>query len=381
MTVKYGKFEIPEEIKVEELGKNSARFIAEPLERGFGHTVGNAMRRILLTSIESPAIVAVLIEGVTHEYQAIEGVLEDVTNIVLNLKGASLRRLPLDNKKSPREQQIISTILNITKEDIEKSGGQYAVTLGGIATSSNFEIMNPELVIFTVSKPFNRRIDIRVAFGRGYVTSEQLNIADKRVDEILIDASYSPVILVNYKVENTRVGRDTDFDKLILDVKTDGRITPQESISFAYQIALLYFTVFENLKEHSLVCEEEVEEEDVDRDQILRKLALRIDEIELSVRSTNCLKGANIETIAELVSIPERRMLEFRNFGKKSLTEIRSKLLEMSLNLGMDLSKYGISQDNVKEKVKEYQNMFASEEKLDAEEISDEDSEVEDHEA
>jgi DNA-directed RNA polymerase subunit alpha len=199
------------------------------------------------------------------------------------------------------------------------------------------------------------QIDLRVSLGKGYVPSERHIIRDKTTDEILVDAAFSPVRLVNYFVENTRVGQDTDFDRLILEITTDGRLTPVEALSFAAQISTKHFEIFNKIKTYTLNFDEADGEGDSDADEMMEKLALRIDEIELSVRSTNCLSGANIETIAELVSIPERKMLEFRNFGKKSLNEIKAKLVEMNLHLGMDLTRYGITQDNVKDKVRHYQ--------------------------
>ncbi len=278
-----------------------------------------------------------------------------MTNIILNLKGALLRKLPTDEAPNARGYRILTTILEITQEDLDKGKGQYEVTLGDIVERGNFEVVNPELKVFTVTKPMKKQIDLRVAFGRGYVPSERHIVFDKTSDEILIDAAFSPVRLVNYHVENTRVGQDTDFDRLIIEVTTDGRVTPIEALSFASQIINKHFEVFNTLNAQSLSFDEEEGVSSSDQDEIMEKLALRIDEIELSVRSTNCLSGANIETIAELVSIPERRMLEFRNFGKKSLNEIKAKLTEMGLGLGMDLTRYGITADNAKEKVRKFQ--------------------------
>lgn len=354
MAVKYGKFEIPKEIVLDEESATTifARYIAEPLEKGFGYTIGNAMRRMMLSSLEAPAIISVRIEGVPHEYMAVEGIVEDMTNIVLNLKGALLRKLPSIDESGSRDQRMITTVLDITQEDLDQNKGQYTVKLGDIVKDGIFEVVNPELPLFSVTKPMKRQVDLRVAFGRGYVPSERHVVRGKTADEILIDAIYSPVRLVNYFVENTRVGQDTDYDRLILEVTTDGRITPSEALSFATQIALKQFTVFNKVKALQLVFDESLRDFDADQDEMLDKLALRIDEIELSVRSTNCLSGANIETIAELVSIPERKMLEFRNFGKKSLNEIKAKLHDMGLSLGMDVTKYGIDPDNVKEEVK-----------------------------
>jgi DNA-directed RNA polymerase subunit alpha len=313
----------------------------------------------MLTSLEAPAIISVKIEGVSHEYMAVEGIIEDVTYIVLNLKGALLRKLPSDEESGPREPKTVSKVLDITPEMIEKGNGQYIVTLKDLMAHSSFELVNPELKIFTVTKPMTRRVDLKVAIGRGYVPSERHMIADKVSDEIIIDSAFSPVRHVNYYVENTRVGQDTDYDRLILEVTTDGRVTPEEGLTFATQIGVLHFQIFDQLKMHSLTFDKGESEVNTDRDALLQKLSLKINEIELSVRSTNCLSGANIDTIAELVIMPEIEMLKFRNFGKKSLNEIKSKLEEMGLHLGMDLARIGITRDNVKEVIQDYLNQKA----------------------
>ncbi|MBI5274017.1 MAG: DNA-directed RNA polymerase subunit alpha [Chlamydiales bacterium] len=359
MAVMYGKFELPTKIKVDESEDASntfAKFIAEPLERGFGHTLGNALRRIMLASLEAPAIVSVKIEGVPHEYMAVEGVIEDVTHIVLNLKNALLRRLPMDNQANSRATKKLSATIDITQDIIDQNGGQYALRLKDIINDSLFEAVNGDLVVFTITKPMKKRIDLKVAIGRGYVPSERHLFEDKVVDEIIIDSRFSPVIIVNYYVENTRVGRDTDYDRLVLEVTTDGRITPKEALTFSTQIGIMHFQVFDELKFQSIVFEKDEPEQASDQDSILNKLCLRINEIELSVRSTNCLSQADIETIAELVVMPESEMLKFRNFGKKSLNEIKAKLEEMGLHLGMDLARFGITQENVKEKIQELMN-------------------------
>ncbi len=356
MAVKYGKFELPTKIKIDESSRSGtfARFIAEPFERGFGHTVGNALRRIILSSLEAPSIMSVRIEGVPHEYMAIDGIIEDMTHIVLNLKNALLRKLPTDEENISRESKVVSKMLDITADMLDKNGGQYVVTLKDLIGLSDFDIVNPDLAIFTVTKPMTRKVDIKVAMGRGYVSSERHSMMEKGVDEIIIDSAFSPVRLVNYFVENTRVGQDTDFDRLIIEVATDGRITPEEALSFATQIGILHLQVFDQLKFHNLTFDQGEVELNTDRDALMAKLALKINEIELSVRSTNCLAGANIDTIAELVVMPESEMLKFRNFGKKSLNEIKSKLEEMGLSLGMDLSKFGITRDNVKQIIQDY---------------------------
>lgn len=364
MAVKYGKFELPAKIRIDETTKTHefTRFIAEPFERGFGHTVGNALRRIMLSSLESPAIISVKIEGVPHEYMAIDGIVEDMTHIVLNLKCALLRKLPTDDEQGSRDHKVVTKHLDIGPEQLEKNGGQVIVKLKDLIGGSDFDIANPDLPIFTVTKPMMRRVDIKVAMGRGYVSSERHIIPNKSADEIVIDSAFSPVRLVNYFVENTRVGQDTDYDRLILEVTTDGRITAEEALSFATQIGILHFEVFEDLKFQPISFDEGMVELNTDRDALMAKLALKINEIELSVRSTNCLSGANIETIAELVIMPEPEMLKFRNFGKKSLNEIKSKLEEMGLYLGMDLAKFGITRDNVKTIIQQYLNEKAGNE-------------------
>ena len=357
MAIKYGKFEMPEKIKLDEASQLSTftRFILEPFERGFGHTVGNSLRRIMLASLEAPAILSVKIEGVPHEYMAVEGVIEDMTHIILNLKGALLRKLNVGEEANPRDLKVVNTTLDVSDETIEKAGGSYKVTLKDLFVDSGFEIVNPDHMVFTVTKPLHKRIDIKVGSGRGYVPSERHASFDIEVDEIVIDSSFSPVRLVNYYIENTRVGQDTDFDRLILEVTTDGRITPVEALTFAAQIGIMHFQVFDSIKTHAVLFDKGEMQTNRDRDEVLSKLVLKINEIELSVRSTNCLANANIDTIGELVVMAESEMLRFRNFGKKSLTEIKQKLDELALSLGMDLSKYGINRDNIKEIIDNYQ--------------------------
>jgi DNA-directed RNA polymerase subunit alpha len=310
----------------------------------------------MLTALEAPAIVSVRIEGVPHEYMAVDGVIEDMTHIILNLKGALLRKLAMDDESFSRDYKTVSKILDVTPDLLEKGGGQYIVTLKDLFADSDFDLINPNAKIFTVTKPFTKKVDMKVAIGRGYVPSERHPQDGKVVDEIIIDSAFSPVRLVNYFVENTRVGQDTDFDRLVIEVQTDGRVKPEEALTFATQIGVLHFQIFDQLKLHAISFDIGESETNTDRDVMMSKLALKINEIELSVRSTNCLAGANIETIAELVVMPEVEMLKFRNFGKKSLNEIKAKLDEMGLYLGMDLSKFGVNRDNVKEVIQEYLN-------------------------
>ncbi|MCC5832094.1 MAG: DNA-directed RNA polymerase subunit alpha [Chlamydiales bacterium] len=355
MSILYNKFEMPEMIKIEDVSATNTygRFIAEPFERGFGHTIGNSLRRMLLTAIEAPAIISFFMEDVPHEYMAVEGIIEDVTNIILNLKGALLRCLPLDTMINAREQKVLVKMLEISQDDLG-SAGQKVITLGDLVTSGDFEVVNPDLPIFTVTAPMTRRIELKVAIGRGYVPSERHEITNRVAGEIVMDSTFSPVRLVNYFVEDTRVGQDTDFDRLILEVRTDGRVRPQEAVAFASKILVKHLVNFETIDEREVTFEEAKPTSDTDFDDIMSKLVLGINEIELSVRSTNCLNGANIETIGELVVMPEPKLLQFRNFGKKSLNEIKAKLTEMGLGLGMDLTRFGITQDNVKDKINQY---------------------------
>lgn len=357
MSVKYGKFEMPERIKVDDATQTAtfARFIVEPFERGFGHTVGNALRRIMLASLEAPAILSIRIEGVPHEYMAIPGIIQDMTHIVLNLKGALLRRPNVESHAHPRDIHAVQKMLEVTEDMIERGGGEYVVTVKDLFHGSDYEVVNPMHPLFTVTKPMTKRIDLKVGTGRGYVPSER-HAFDKGVDEIVIDSSFSPVRLVNYYVENTRVGQDTDFDRLILEVKTDGRVTPQEALAYAAWIGIHHFQVFQAITAHGIHFGKGEATSNRDRDEILQKLAKSIKEIELSVRSTNCLENANIETIGELVVLPESEMLRYRNFGKKSLSEIKQKLQELGLSLEMDLAKYGITRDNIKQMIQTYTN-------------------------
>ncbi|SFZ99282.1 DNA-directed RNA polymerase subunit alpha [Chlamydia abortus] len=362
----YDKFELPESVKmmaVEGSGGSvdkQASFIAEPLERGMGHTLGNALRRALLIGLEAPAIISFSMTGVLHEYMAINGIIEDVTNIILNLKGALLKKYPFQDSENGRCTQLLKSKVSIDASDLAACGGQKAVTLADLLQEGGFESVNPDYVIFTVTQPMQLDITLRVAFGRGYTTSERIVFEDKGVNEIVLDAAFSPVVLVNYFVEDTRVGQDTDFDRLILHVETDGRVSPKEALAFSTQILTKHFSIFEKMDEKKIVFEEAISLEKENKDDILHKLVLGINEIELSVRSTNCLSNANIETIGELVIMPEPRLLQFRNFGKKSLCEIKNKLKEMKLELGMDLSQFGVGLDNVKEKMKWYADKIRS---------------------
>lgn len=364
MPVKFGPQERPRSVVIDKSTATStyAKFIVEPFERVFGHSVGNALRRVLLTFLETPGILSFRLEGVPHEFMAVDGIVEDVTSIALAIKGGLLRRLPSDETSSSREVRFVTSIIDVTQEQLDQHKGKYPVTFGAVMQGSPFEVVNPDMVLFTVTKPMKRQMDFRVGYGRGYIPAERHRIQNKMEGEIILDTIFSPVILANYAVENTRVGQDTDYDRLVLEITTDGRLSPTEALSFAAQILMRNLEVFMQIQEHELLFEQPSSETN-DDDLLLDKLALHINEIELSVRSTNCLAGAEIETIGELVCLTEKRLLEYRNFGKKSLNEIKAKLIDMGLGLGMDLSRFGITNENVKERMKEIEEERKSKKK------------------
>lgn len=352
MLTKYQSFVSPEHLTVEEETPTFIRMVAEPFERGYGHTIGNGLRRILLTSIEAPAIVSFMMKDVFHEFMAVEGIAEDVTHILLNLKGVLLSRASKEQESSKTVYQYHRQVV-VTPEMLEQGRGSYKVCAKDLFELGEFDLMNPDHLIFTATTPMERAVAFKVMVGRGYVPSERLPFAEVAEHEILLDASFSPVTQVNYFVEDARVGGVTDYDRLILEVTTDGRITPKDAISFASQIANHHYQFFIKLSIQQITYEVSAEEEESDKDALLSKLALKINEIELSVRSTNCLYQANIETICELVLQTEAEMLKFRNFGKKSLFEIKEKLAEMGLSLGMNLDHLGMTKDNVKTAVQD----------------------------
>ena len=355
MSVLYRNFEIPQSLSVDDQSTSTfGRVVAEPFENGFGHTIGNCLRRVLLSSIEAPGLISFGIEGVTHEYTAIEGVVEDMIHIALNMKGALLRLLPDQTAAGLKNSTVLSKTFEVTQEMLDQGNGNYKVLLRDVVDEDLFEIVNPEHYLFTITKPMQKQVRLRVAISRGFVPSEQHVIDEKFNDEILLDTIFSPVRLVNYFVESTRVGKNTDFDRLILEITTDGRITPKEALTFTSQIASSHFDIFNIIEDKQIVFEQEEDEDVTDSDEIMQKLALRISDIEFSVRASNCLMGAEIDTIAELVIKPESELLKFRNFGKKSLNEIKAKLLEMGLHLGMDLSPFGITRENIREAISQY---------------------------
>ncbi len=295
-----------------------AKFIAEPFEAGYGHTIGNSLRRVLLSSLEGAAITTVRITGAQHEFASLPGVVEDVTDIVLNLKKIKFRAVDHE----PR-----TVAINVNKEGL--------VTAGDIQTIQGIEVLNTNQVICTLDKKqkFEAEFDVRV--GRGFFSGDENKRLDMPIGVIPIDSIFSPVIRVKYSVENTRVGQRTDYDKLILEVWTDGRITPDDALLQASSILRHHLDVFVNYDDSQVEFDETPEEVSQENTRLKKLLNMSVNEIELSVRAANCLNNANITTVGQLAMKTEAEMLKYRNFGKKSLNEIKEKLQQLGLSLGM----------------------------------------------
>jgi len=304
------------QVELDTLSDTYGKFYAEPFERGFGTTLGNSLRRVLLSSLQGAAICSVRIKGVLHEFSAIPGVTEDVTDIILNLKGVRLKLIG-------SEARIVRIIHK----------GEGVVTAGNIITDPNVEILNPEHHIATCSKDANLEIEMGVKIGKGYIPSDRNRDEKSPVGTIPIDSIFSPIQKVNFSVSNARVGQMTDYDKLTIELWTDGSIKPEDALAFAAKILKDHLSIFINFDEEAEEIDEfEVEE---DRDKINENLYRSVDELELSVRSANCLKNIGIKLIGELVSRTEAEMLKTQNFGRKSLNEIKDVLADMGLTLGM----------------------------------------------
>jgi DNA-directed RNA polymerase subunit alpha len=320
MPKRLGKFELPSKLTKVEDGATPtyAKFIAEPFEAGYGHTVGNSLRRVLLSSIEGAAISSIKIEGVNHEFQSIDNVVEDVTEIVLNLK----KILIVSHKRD-----TLSLSIKVTR-----SG---AVTAADIQADANITIVNPEQVICTLDSKRTFEAEIEIKTGRGYCPGDQNKKEEQPIGVIPIDSLFSPVKLVKYAVENTRVGQITDYDKLILEIWTDGRITPDDALKQAASILNHHLDVFDRVSEEAYEFESQQSEVSEEQNKLRKLLNMSVNEIELSVRAANCLNNANITTVGELAMKTEQEMLKYRNFGKKSLNEIKEKLEALGLSLGM----------------------------------------------
>jgi len=297
------------------------KFTIEPLERGFGITLGNALRRVLLSSLQGAAITAVRIEGVLHEFSTLPGVIEDVTEIILNLKQVRLKLHGDGPKKGTFEMK-----------------GKGEVRAGNMQVDAEVEILNPDLHIATLNRDGDLRVEVEIGGGRGYVSADSHSATDRPIGVIPIDSTFSPVTKVNYNVDATRLGQRIDYDKLTVEVWTDRSILPSDAVAVAAKILRDHFNLFIHFEEP---FEEEVEEEvDEESMRVRRMLEKPVDELELSVRSSNCLRAAEIKTIGDLVQKSEPEMLKYRNFGRKSLKEIQDILSEMGLGFGMDVSRY-----------------------------------------
>ena len=310
-------FERPN-IEVAEISedKKYGRFVVEPLERGYGITLGNSLRRIMLSSLPGAAVSQIKVEGVLHEFSAIPGVKEDVTEIVLNLKSLAIK----NNSET-----------NEAKTAYIEYEGEGIVHASDIQVDQDIEILNPDLVIATLSgKDAKLYIELTITRGRGYVSAEKNKHEDLPIGVIAIDSIYTPVERVNVSVENTRVGQITDYDKLTLDVFTNGTLAPDEAVSLAAKVLSEHLSLFIDLSENAKTAEVMVEKEDDEREKVLE---MSIDELELSVRSYNCLKRAGINTVEELCNKTSEDMMKVRNLGRKSLEEVLAKLKELGLQL------------------------------------------------
>ncbi|WP_176592047.1 DNA-directed RNA polymerase subunit alpha [Sphingobium sp. EM0848] len=329
------------EIKAAGDGKRKATFVAEPLERGFGLTLGNALRRVLLSSLQGAAVTSIKIENVLHEFSSLAGVREDVTDIVLNIKQVALKM----EGDGPRRLQLSAT-------------GPGEVRAGDITTVGDIEVMNPDLVICHLDQGATLNMELTADVGKGYVPAVANRPADAPIGLIPIDALYSPVRQVAYKVDNTRVGQELDYDKLSLTVETDGTVTPEDAVAYAARILQDQLQLFVHFEDALPVAAPAAGaaagaaggEAESDANQINRYLLKKVDELELSVRSANCLKNDNIIYIGDLVQKTEAEMLRTPNFGRKSLNEIKEVLSSMGLRLGMDIP--GWPPENIEEMAK-----------------------------
>ncbi len=325
MGMRLKNFELPKKILFEEETQTPTygRVVAEPFEKGYGITIGNSLRRVLLSSIEGTAVTQVKIEGVQHEYSTLPGVYEDMAEIIMNIKRLVLR----SHFKTPKPMFL----------SVSKKG---KITAKDITTDETVEIINPDHHIATLTEDVKFEIEFRVERGRGYVPADRNKGESDPIGVIPIDALFSPVTRVNLEVENTRVGHITDYDKLIVDIFTNGSMGPQDAIMYAANILQRHLDVFLSIGKLPEEMEEE-EEESKEKRELHKKMSKPISELELSVRSSNCLADADIRTIGDLVRRKETEMLKYKNFGKKSLNEINAVLSSMGMHLGMEIDEDG----------------------------------------
>ena len=325
--MKWKNLQMPKNVEMEDKTSTNqyAKFSIEPLERGFGVTLGNALRRVLLSSLPGAAVAAVKIEGVQHEFSTLAGVKEDIPEVLLNLKQIRFKL----HGDAPKMATF----------DVR---GKAAVTAGDLKVDADVEVLNPDLHVATLNKDGEFRGEVEIGAGRGYVSAENQATQDRPIGVLPLDSMFSPVTKVNFEVENTRIGQRIDYDKLTLEIWTDGSVIPSDALAYAAKILKDHFALFVHFEEEIV---EEIEEE-VDEEFLRIKTLLErsVEELELSVRSSNCLKAANIKTIGDLVTKSEGEMLKYRNFGRKSLKEIADILTGMNLGFGMDVSKYKLGE-------------------------------------
>lgn len=325
----WSNLQMPERIELEESTYTDTfgRFVVQPLEKGYGVTVGNMLRRVLLSSLHGAAITAIKVNDIQHEFTQIEGVYEDITELILNLKQV---RIKLINKRPEKVNLSLSGAMEFKAGLIQDH-------------SNDFEILNPDLHIATLNENAKVDFELMIGKGRGYVTADENKEADQPIGVITIDSIFTPVINVKYFIENTRVGQKTDFEKLILEIETDGSVTPDDALTYAGKILKDHIQLFINFDIDTE--DDEVAEVDEETLRIKKLLKMSVDELELSVRSHNCLKAGNIKTIGDLVRREEGEMLKFKNFGRKSLMELGKILEERGLQFGMNIESYVKSEE------------------------------------
>ncbi len=322
MPVRLGRFEMPKRLSKEDstATETYAKFVAEPFETGYGHTIGNSIRRVLLTSLEGTAITSIKIDGAMHEFTVVDGVVEDVTDIILNLKKVLF---------TSESREVQSLLLSVNKEG--------EVVAGDIKLNPGLEVVNPKQVICTLDKKKKFEMELQVRVGRGFCSGVENKQIDQAIGVIAIDSLFSPVTRVRYNVESSRVGQRTDYDRLIIEIWTDGRITPDDALTQSCAILQHHLDVFVGYDKNAVEFEEVQDKQDDERSKFRKQLNMSVNEIELSVRAANCLNNANITTVGQLAMKTEAEMLKYRNFGKKSLNEIKEKLTSLGLSLGMNI--------------------------------------------
>ncbi len=317
--------QMPEKVELDQstYSNKTGLFILQPLEKGFGVTIGNSMRRVLLSSLPGTAITAIRVEGIQHEFSTIKGMVEDVADFILNLKQVRIKPI---NKKAAKVTLHVKGSGVLTALDIQKA-------------SDEIEIMNPDCHLATLNKDADFEIEFRLGRGKGFTPAEENKASDQPLGTIAIDSIFTPIVNVKYTVESTRVGGQIDFEKLLLDIETDGTITPEEAVTHAGKILRDHLQLFINFGIEPEADKGESEQE-AETARLRKVLRMNVDELELSVRSHNCLRSANIRTLADLVNRSESELLKFRNFGRKSLAELSEIIEQHGLTFGMDVDKY-----------------------------------------